>query len=126
MNTSPFSGLAPLVLSSLELSPVHHYHKVHLEHLQCLHQAGSLPATGLLDLRKLCLLGMLARLGPGNILHQHAIHVLLNLDKQNVNKSWFSGIRTISTQYDLPDPFLVLQSPPFYSHWKNLTKCKVL
>ena len=69
---------------------------------------------------------MLARLGPGNILHQHAIHVLLNLDKQNVNKSWFSGIRTISTQYGLTDPLLVLQSPPSYSHWKNLTKCKVL
>ena len=26
----------------------------------------------------------------------------------------------------LSDPLLVLQSPPFYSHWKNLTKCKVL
>ena len=75
------SGLSDLVLSTTEVASVHHYYKLHLQRLQRLHQAtpecvvmflaGSLPATGILDLRILGHLGMIARLGPGNILHQH-------------------------------------------------------
>ena len=55
------SGLASLVLCNLELAALHQYYKVHIERLQRLHQAtpecvvmfmaGSLPATGILDLR---------------------------------------------------------------------------
>ena len=131
-----FSGLSSLVLSTLEQSALHHYQKVHLQRLQRLHQAtpecvvmflaGCLPATAVLDLRMLSLLGMIARLGTRNILHQHGLHIFLNPDQMNFSKSWYAGIRSICTQYDLPDPLLVLQSPPTHYHWKNLTKCKVL
>ena len=90
------SGLAALVLSNPELAALHHYQKVHLQRLQRLHQAtpecvvmflaGSLPATGILDLRILSLLGMIARLGPNNILHQHGLNILLNQDGSNTAK----------------------------------------
>ena len=131
-----FSGLSSLVISTLEMSALHHYHKVHLQRLQRLHQAtpecvvmflaGSLPATGLLDLKILSILGMIARLGPSNILHQHGLHILLNQDNKNTSKFWYAGVRSICMQYNIPDPLLVLQSPPTHYHWKNFTKCKVL
>ena len=88
--------------------------------------AGSLPLTGLLHLRMFSLLGMIARLGPENILHIHGRHILLNLGHNNVEKSWFSGIRSLSQQYSLPDPLLTLQSPPTKYQWKTLTRSKVL
>ena len=131
-----FSGVPALVLSNLEISVLHHQHKVDLERLQRLHQAtpecvvmflaGSLPGTGILHLRMLGLLGMIARLGPTNILHEHGRHVLLNLDRNTVSKSWFVTIRTVCQLYCVPDPLLVLQSPPTHYHWKSLTKSKVL
>ena len=130
------SGLSDIVLSNLEVSAIHHHYKVHLERLQRLHQAtpecvvmffaGSLPATGLLDLRILGHLGMIARLGPENILHQHGRHALLNDDCYNTSKSWFSNTRSLCQQYALPDPLLILQSPPTHLYWKRLTKSKVL
>ena len=116
------SGLSALVLSNHEMSVIHNYYKVHLQHLQRLHQAtpecvvlflaGSLPATGVLDLKMLGLLGMIARLGSDHILHQHGTHVLLNHDRSNTSKSWFASIRSLCQQYSLPDPLLTLQSPP--------------
>ena len=84
------------------------------------------PGTALLHLRMLTLLGMIARLGPDNILQQHGRHVLLNIAGENVNKSWFASMRSICQQYSLPDPLLVLQSPPTTYQWKTLTKSKVL
>ena len=129
-------GLATLVLSNWEMSAIHHYYKVHLERVQRLHQgtpecvvmflAGSLPATALLDLRMLGSLGMIARLGPDHILHQHGVHVLLNNDKNKVSRSWFPKIRSLCQKYNLPDPLLVLQSPPTHYYWKRLTKSRVL
>ena len=93
-----FSGLSSLVISTLEMSALHHYHKVHLQRLQRLHQAtpecvvmflaGSLPATGLLDLKILSILGMIARLGPSNILHPHGLHILLNTEYFQVLVCW--------------------------------------
>ena len=130
------SGLSDLVLSTTEVASVHHYYKVHLQRLQRLHQAtpecvvmflaGSLPATGILDLRILGHLGMIARLGPGNILHQHGRHILLNPTGSNTTRSWFVNARSLCQQYDLPDPLLILQSPPTHSQWKRMTKCKVI
>ena len=130
------SGLPALVLSNLEVSVIHHHYKTYLERLQRLHQAtpecvvmflaGSLPATALLHLRMLGLLGMIARLGPDNILNQHGRHVLLNLGTGMASKSWFASIRSLCQQYSLPDPLLVLQSPPTHYYWKSKTKLKVL
>ena len=130
------SGLSALVLSCLETSVIHHHHKVNLQRLQRLHQAtpecvvfflgGSLPGTGILHLRMLSLLGMIARLGDDHILHKHGRHTLLNQENNNVSKSWFTEMRCICKDYKLPDPLLVLQSPPGVYYWKNLTKSKVL
>ena len=88
--------------------------------------AGSLPATAHLPLRILGLLGMISRLGPANILHQHGSQVLLNPNGDNVTNSWFANCRIISQQYSLPDPLLILQSPPKHLYWKKLTKSMVL
>ena len=71
-------------------------------------------------------LGMIARLGPDSILQQHGRHVLLNANQNSSSSSWFITIRSISQQYGLPDPLLVMQSPPTHYHWKSLTKAKVL
>ena len=72
------SGLSSLILNKSEEESVHHHYKVSLERLQRLYKAtpapvvfflaGSLPAPGLLHLRQLSLLGMIARLGPDSIL----------------------------------------------------------
>ena len=130
------SGLSDLVLSGVEMAAIHHYHKVHLQRLQRLHQAtpecvvmflaGSLPSSGILHLRILGHLGMIARLGPSNILHQHGRHTLLADNGKKTNKSWFVSTRSLCKQYDLPDPLLVLQSPPTHTYWKRVTKLKVL
>ena len=130
------SGLPALVLSALELSIVHQHHKSYLERIQRLHQAtpecvvmflaGSLPATGVLHLRLLSLLGMIARLGPDNILHQHGRHVLLAPESSKYSQSWFIQIRKICQQYHLQDPLLILQSQPTTYQWKTLTKSRVL
>ena len=112
------SGLPALLLSISETAALHHYYKVNTERLQRLHSStpecvvmflgGSLPATGILHLRMLGMLGMIARLDPSNILHRHANHTLLS----GKGKSWFLTMRKLCQQYKLPDPLLVLQSPP--------------
>ena len=126
------SGFSALLLSKAELAPLHHHFKLNLQKIMKLHQgtpecvvmflAGSLPATALLHLRMLGLLGMIARLGAENILHQHGRHQLLS---STTGKSWFSSVRALSLQYGLQDPLLVLQSPPTKNQWKNLVKSKV-
>ena len=126
------SGSASLVLSRTEIVVIHHHFKVHLERLMKLHRstpecvvmflAESLPASALLHLRMLGLLGMISHLGPSNILHQHGRHMLLT---KNPGRSWFSTIRSICNEYGLPDPLLILQSPPSKEAWKKLTKSKV-
>ena len=85
--------------------------------------AGSLPGSALLHLRQLGLLGMLARLGSESILQQVGREVLLSDGK---GKSWFLQIRTITQQYDLPDPLMILQSPPSKESWKRLCKARVI
>ena len=64
------SGLSALVFSCLKVSVIHQHHKINLQRLQRLHQAtpdcvvfflgGILPETGILHLRMLGLLGMIA------------------------------------------------------------------
>ena len=130
------SGLPSLVLSDSESSVVHHHHKLTLQRLQRLHLAtpecvvlflaGSLPATGILHLRMLGLLGMIARLGPENLLHKHGRHVLLSATHNSPSKSWFLSLRLLSQQYNLPDPLLILQSPPTPHQWKTTCKSRVI
>ena len=130
------SGLAALVLTDPEIASVHHHHKLTLQRVQRLFQAtpecvvmflaGFLPATGLLHLKMLSLLGMIGRLGPNNVLHQHGIHVLLFTTHTSPYTSWFHSVRLISQKYSLPDPLLILQSPPTIYKWKSQCKSKVI
>ena len=127
------SGSASLVFGRGEVSVLHQHFKVHIERLMRLHRstpecavmflAGSLPASALLHLRMLGLLGMIARLGRQNILYQHGCHALLS---QGPARSWFISVRSICHEYGLPDPLLILQSSPSKESWKKLTKAKVI
>ena len=127
------SGLSALVLYKSEIAALHHHYKVKLEQLQMLFKAtpecvvcflgGSLPLTALLHLRQLSLLGMIARLGPSHILHQHGYSVL-NSPKPPKN-SWFYQMKTICQQYSLPDPILELKNPSTKTSFKSKTKSHV-
>jgi hypothetical protein len=129
------SGLAALVLNTKEEGVIQNHHKLTLSRLQKLQSstpacviyflAGSLPATALLHLKQLGLLGMLARLGADSILQQLGRQALM-FTGRGCGKSWFIQLRTITQQYGLPDPLLTLQSPPTKQTWKNLCKSKVL
>ena len=129
------SGLAALVLTSKEIGVIHRHHRVTLCRLQKLpsttsdcvvfFMAGSLPATALLHLRQLGLLGMLARLGSSSILQQIGRQVLLS-NRKVKGKSWFLQVRSASLQYDLPDPLMILQSPPTKESWKRTCKARVI
>ena len=61
---------------------------------------------------------------PGNILNELAQYVLTCLPDKN--KSWFSDIREICYQYNLPTPLLLLNNPPSRKEFKETVKLKVL
>ena len=131
------SGLAALVLCRAEFEALDHHHKVTLERLLRLYPrtpapvvyllAGSLPASAHLHCRQLGLLGMLARQGPGSILHRMATFILSDSRISNhVSKNlWFCQVRKLCLQYDLPDPLTVLAAPPSGGQWKRLVNCQV-
>ena len=128
------SGVASLVLKKNEIKPMQHHYKIFLERLQRLHKcspepvvffmAGSLPLIALLHLRQLTLLGMIARLGPDNILHQHGKNVLNS--KQKLSHSWFGNVKHICIQYSLPEPAHILSADMPQQTFKKFIKSKVL
>ena len=128
------SGLASLVLSKAEISILHHHYKLSLERLQRLHMAtpepvvyflgGSLPLSALLHIDQLSLLGMISRLGPSSILHKLGCSTLSHAKPSS--RSWFLQVRDISSQYSLPDPLAILNSPPTKSAFKRTVKSKII
>ena len=126
------SGVAALVLSSPEVSTIHQHYKVILRQILRLPQntpesfimlaAGSLPATALLHLGMLTLLGMVARLGSSCILNTLGRHALLEAGN---TRSWFVNLRRITEKYGLTDPLLVLQQPPTKGRWKSTCRAAV-
>ena len=130
------SGLAALVLSKTELSSIDQHYKESLESLQRLYKAtpapvvyylaGSLPASALLHLKQFSLLGMIARLGPQNILHQHGSYILSAPSSTSNKFSWFSQVRSLCQQYSLPDPLKILEVPPSKESFKRQAKQHVL
>ena len=68
-------------------------------------------------------LDCLARLGTQSILQQVGRQVLLSDGK---GKSWFLQVRAITQQYGLPDPLMILQSPPSKESWKRQCKAMVI
>ena len=128
------SGLGALVMSKTEEDSLDQHFKVSLESFQRLYKAtpspvvhflaGSLPASALLHLRQLSLLGMIARLGKTNILFKVALQALSSPDKYK--KSWFIHVRDLCHKYCLPDPVVILSNPPSCNSYKMNTKQKVL
>ena len=65
---------------------------------------------------------MIAKLGPGNILHRHGLYILHHALKN----SWFCQVREITILYSLQDPMVTLTSPPSSkSLWKKSVKSAV-
>ena len=132
------SGLASLVLSKAELTALDHHYKVSLEQLMRLYprtpasfvylMAGCLPASATLHERQLCLLGMIARQGPGAILHRLGTYILSNPPPRTRSPSsvpWFLQVRQLCDQYHLLDPLEVLASAPSKGSWKGIVKRQI-
>ena len=127
------SGLSSLVLSKAEKAVLHHHYKVCLERIQKLHRAtpecvvnflgGSLPLTALLEIHQLAIFGMISRLGPDHILHRHATNTLSLPTPPS--HSWFSQIKTLCNQYQLPCPLYTLSNPPTKDTYKREVKSRV-
>ena len=127
------SGVASLVLSNSELSVLHQQYKSCVRQLLRLpittpesfimFFAGALPATAIVHLRTLTLLGMISRLGSKGILDRLGRHALLTACNKG---SWFLAARRICQKYSLPDPLIVLQRPLPKARWKSLCKSKVV
>ena len=124
-----YSGLATLLLSPSEISSLYSHQKVTLERLQQLYPrtpapavyflSGALPAPAILHMRQFGLLGMIAKLGPGNILWKHGFYIL----NHHIKHSWFSQVRELALKYSLPDPVLTLTSPPLSKPaWKGTVR----
>ena len=128
---SMFSGLSTLVLSQAELKVVSQHQKQMFVRLQKLYPwtptcavlftAGSLPAKALLDIKKFSLLGMIARLGPENVLFRQALFSLLH----QIKSSWFFDVRNLSRRYSLPDPLTILNDPPSKESFRRLVLSNV-
>ena len=132
------SGLAAMVLGKSDIEALDHHHKLKLEGLLRLYPgtprpfvyflAGCLPASAVLHLRQLTLLAMVAQLGPSCPLHQYGTYILSNPPPRTRSSTalpWFIQMRHLCQKYDLPDPSVVLRSPPSKATWKSETKKKV-
>ena len=132
------SGLAALVLSNAEQETLDHHHKEKLERIQKLYPgtpapvvfflAGTLPASAILHLRQLSILGMICRLGPDSILHRHGRHMLAAPPASLLpaRQSWFLQVRVLCQKYELPDPLVIMANPPTKHEWKKTTKHQVI
>ena len=126
------SGVGTLVLNISELATLHQHFKLSIRQLlrlpvntpECfiMLMAGVLPATALVHLRMLGLLGMIGRLGTDGVLNRIGRSALLTAKNPH---SWFMSIRSVTIKYGLTDPLLILQQPPTKDQWKRLCKSKV-
>ena len=113
-----FSGLASLVLNSVEVKVLDSHYKNTVQNLQRLHQntpravvyflAGCLPGEAVLHSRQLSLFSMICHL-PNNPLHKHAKYIINHAPPSA--KSWFQQIQKLCVQYDLPHPLHLLDNP---------------
>ena len=126
------SGLASLVLSDAELKVLDTHFKNTVQSLQRLHQntprgvifllGGCLPGKAVLHMRQFSLFSMVCHL-PNNPLNSHGKHTLATAPPSA--KSWFHQIRDLCTQYGLPHPLQLLNSPVAKQHFKSEVKEKI-
>ena len=113
-----FSGLASLVLSRSEIYILTKHHRQILQKIMRVFSksppesiyilSGVPPAEAILDLKMFNLLGMVARMGPKNPLHQIGVYLLVT----HSSFSWFSRLRVLSGKYKIMDPLQILLNPP--------------
>ena len=128
-----FSGVASLVLNPTDINLINQHYKKVLSNLLKLHRgtpapfiyfvAGSLPGQAILHLRQLSLFSMICYLQE-DPLHKRAKKSLTSCSKSA--KSWFTQIRDICLQYDLPHPLRLLETPISKQRLKKLAKSKVI
>ena len=127
------SGTASLVLKQAEYDSIDTHYKKKLQCLMKLHDktpdavvyflSGSLPASATLHIKQLTLFSMITRL-PHNILHIIAKYILTT--SNDSSKSWFFHIRSLTLQYGLPHPLILLENPPSKFSFKKLVSSKVM
>ena len=127
-----YSGMASLLLSRSEIDTLAQHVKETTQNLLKLHSktpepvifflAGRLPGEAQLHLKQLSLFGMICRL-PGSILHNIAVQLLTTHSQSS--KNWFSDIRNICFQYNIPHPLTLLHDPPSKEVFKRLCKTNV-
>ena len=127
------SGVGALVLKRGEIDMIDLHHKHTIEGIMRLHPgtpqcvslflAGSLGGKALVHLRQLSIFGMICRL-PDSILYKHAAHTLTT-SKPSFH-SWFSQIRDICLQYNLPHPLGILKANLTKDKFKILVKQHVI
>ena len=76
-----------------------------------------------LHIKQLTLFSMITRL-PHNILHSIAKYILTT--SSDSSKSWFFHIRSLTLQYGLPHPLILLENPPSKFSFKKLVSSKVM
>ena len=127
------SGLASLVLLPTELTLLEQHHKITYQNIQKLlpntpasviyFLGGCLPGTAVLHLKQLAIFGMVSRLND-DPLNVHARKILTEGKKSS--RSWFTQIRDICLQYELPHPLMILDSPPRKDDFRKLVKSHVI
>ena len=127
------SGVASLVLSKAEENMLDQHYINTLRNLLktyrdtprtfVLFMCGSLPASAYLHLRQLSLFRMICNL-PGDPLNKRAYQALSSTKPSS--KSWFTRLRAICLQYNLPHPLILLKNPPQVEAFKKLAKSKVI
>ena len=127
-----FSGLASLILKKSEIDIINAHVKDVLQGLLKLYPktpdtvvfmlSGCLPGEAMLHQKQLTLFGAVTRL-PDNILHRIARESLLTAGDSD--SSWFSQVRRLCYQYNLPHPLTLLNQPPTKDSFKHLVKSNI-
>ena len=113
------SGLGALVLTKSDIDMIDHHFQESIGQLLRLHKgtprcvifflAGCLPGAALVHMRQLSLFGMICRLDPSNLRHQHASN-LFSAAVQ-FRGSWFNQIRKWCLMYRIPHPSSLFARP---------------
>jgi hypothetical protein len=125
-------GLGVIKLNKTQLRMIEDFHRATLRALQSLPErtatqavyllSGVLPIEGLIHIRKLSLIGAIARLG-NKVLSEVAVRQCGMKDMSS--DSWFKDVELLLLRYGLPTTNVLLQDPVPKLRWKKLLKSAV-
>ncbi|MCG7866749.1 MAG: hypothetical protein JAY74_10300 [Candidatus Thiodiazotropha taylori] len=84
---------------------------------------GTIPLEGVIHSRALTLFGSICRLDE-NAVEKQVARRQLSIKGDN-SCSWFVDIRNILWKYDLPSPWILLDTPPSKYRWKRTVKTRI-